>query len=154
MSYSLWLLVHLLGVIVWVGGMFFAHFALRPAAAELLQPAQRLPLLAATLGRFFKWVAWSIVLILVSGVAIMMLLVSNGARLGAHIHSMTIIGLIMIAIFWHIRFSVFKRLRTAVAAEDWPAGAVAMNRIRQLVLVNLVLGGITTVVVFVGRGWT
>ena len=154
MSYSLWLLVHLLGVIVWVGGMFFAHFALRPAAAELLQPPQRLPLLAETLGRFFKWVAWSIVLILVSGVAIMMLFLTNGGRLGAHIHIMTTIGLIMIAIFWHIRFSAFKRLREAVAAQNWPAGGIAMNRIRQLELVNLVLGTITTVVVFVGRGWT
>lgn len=154
MSYSLWLLVHLLGVIVWVGGMFFAHFALRPAAAELLQPPQRLPLLAATLGRFFKWVAFCILLILVSGIAIMMLFISNGGRLGAHIHIMTAIGLIMMAIFWHIRFAAFKRLRAAVAAQDWPAGGIAMNRIRQLVLVNLVLGVITTVVVFVGRGWT
>ena len=66
MSMKMALLAHLLGVIVWVGGMFFAHIALRPAAAELLQPAQRLPLLAGALGRFFKWVAWSIVLILVT----------------------------------------------------------------------------------------
>ncbi len=154
MSYSLWLLVHLLGVIIWVGGMFFAHFALRPAATLVLQAPQRLPLLAETLGRFFKWVAWSIVLILASGVAIMMLFISNGGRLGAHIHIMTGLGLIMMAVFGHIRFSAFKRLRTAVAAQDWPAGGVAMNRIRQLVLVNLVLGVIATVVVFVGRGWT
>ena len=153
MSYSLWLLVHLLGVIVWVGGMFFAHVALRPAAVEVLQPPQRLPLLAATLGRFFKWVAWSIVLILVSGVAIMMLFLANGGRLGAHIHVMTTLGLIMMAIFGHIRFAGFKRLRAAVASEDWPAGGAAMAQIRQLVLVNLVLGVITTVVVFVGRGW-
>jgi uncharacterized membrane protein len=154
MTYSLWLLVHLLGVIVWVGGMFFAHMALRPSAAELLQPPQRLPLVAATLGRFFTWVSVSIVLILVSGVAIMMLFLGNGGRLGPHIHAMTAIGLLMMAIFGHIRFASFKRLRTAVAAQDWPAGGAAMNRIRPLVLVNLVLGLITTVIVFVGRGWT
>ena len=154
MSYSLWLLVHLLGVIVWVGGMFFAHVALRPAAAELLQPPQRLPLLAAALGRFFKWVAVSIALILVSGVAIMMLFLGNGARLGPHIHAMTTLGLIMMLIFGHIRFAGFKRLLAAVAAQDWPAGGAAMAQIRRLVLVNLVLGLITTVIVFVGRGWT
>ena len=45
--------LHLLGVVVWVGGMFFAHMALRPAATELLEPPQRLPLLQATLMRFF-----------------------------------------------------------------------------------------------------
>ena len=46
-SYSIWLLVHLLGVIVWVGGMFFAHMALRPSAAEVLEP----PAAAALAGR-------------------------------------------------------------------------------------------------------
>ena len=154
MSYSLWLLVHLLGVIVWVGGMFFAHVALRPAAAEVLQPPQRLPLLAAALGRFFRWVAVSIALILVSGIAIMMLFLGNGARLGPHIHAMTTLGLIMMLIFGHIRFAGFKRLSAAVAAQDWPAGGAAMAQIRRLVLINLVLGLITTVIVFVGRGWT
>lgn len=154
MTYSLWLLVHLLGVIVWIGGMFFAHMALRPAAAETLQPPQRLPLLAATLGRFFTWVTISIVLILVSGVAIMMLFIGNGARLGAHIHAMSAIGVLMMLIFGHIRFAGFKRLQKAVAAQDWPAGGAAMGQIRQLVLVNLLLGLATTVIVFVGRGWT
>lgn len=154
MSYSLWLMVHLLGVIVWVGGMFFAHFALRPAAVEVLQPPQRLALLAAALGRFFKWVAISIALILISGVAIMMLFLGSGARLGPHIHAMTTLGLIMMLIFGHIRFAGFKRLLAAVAAQDWAAGAAAMAQIRRLVLVNLVLGLITTVIVFVGRGWT
>jgi len=153
-TYSLWLLVHLLGVIVWVGGMFFAHVALRPSAAELLQPPQRLPLLAATLGRFFIWVTVSIVLILVSGVAIMVLFASNGGRIGPHIHAMSAIGTLMMVIFGHIRFSAYKRLRVAVAAQDWPAGGAAMNLIRQLVFLNLVLGLVTTVIVFVGRGWT
>jgi len=153
-TYSLWLLVHLLGVIVWVGGMFFAHMALRPSAAELLQPPLRLPLLAATLGRFFTWVSVSILLILVSGVAIMVLFASNGGRMGPHIHAMSALGVLMMAIFGHIRLAAYRRLRAAVAAQDWPAGGAAMNQIRQLVLLNLVLGLITTVIVFVGRGWT
>ena len=48
--------VHLVAVSVWIGGMFFAHFCLRPAAFELLVPAQRLPLMVGALGRFFRWV--------------------------------------------------------------------------------------------------
>ncbi len=31
---SIAITLHLLGTIVWVGGMFFAHMALRPTAAE------------------------------------------------------------------------------------------------------------------------
>jgi uncharacterized membrane protein len=146
--------VHLLGVIVWVGGMFFAHMALRPAAAEVLQPPQRLPLLKAVLGRFFFWVAVSIALILVSGAAIMWIFASGGGRFGPHVHAMIALGLVMMAIFGHIRFAGFARLTRAVAAENWQAGGAAMAQIRQLVLVNLVLGLLTVVVVFLGRGWT
>ncbi|MEY3672815.1 MAG: hypothetical protein RI904_2472, partial [Pseudomonadota bacterium] len=34
--------LHLLAALVWVGGMFFAHNALRPMAASVLQPPERL----------------------------------------------------------------------------------------------------------------
>ena len=56
-------LLHILGVVIWVGGMFFAYVALRPAAVQTLSPAQRLPLWAATFDRFFPWV-WLCVLAL------------------------------------------------------------------------------------------
>ena len=64
MNFARWL--HVLGVVVWVGGMFFAHMALRPAALAL-PPPQRLPLLAATLTRFVAWAGVAVVLILGSG---------------------------------------------------------------------------------------
>ena len=151
MSMNLALLAHLLGVIVWVGGMFFAHIALRPAAAELLQPAQRLPLLAGVLGRFFKWVAWSIALILVSGIAVMVMIKGAGGRIGVHIHAMTALGILMMGIFFYIRFVPFKRWLLAVAVQDWQAGGAAMAQVRALVGINLVLGMGTTVIALVGR---
>ena len=61
------LALHLLAVIVWVGGMFFAHKALRPAAAGLQQPPERLPLLKGVLDHFFRWVWVAIIAILASG---------------------------------------------------------------------------------------
>ena len=151
MSTAIWTLLHLLGVIVWVGGMFFAHAALRPVVAELLQPPQRLPLLAGVLGRFFKWVAWSIVLILASGIAMMVQVKAGGGRLGPQIHTMAAMGVVMMVIFFNIRFGPFKRLLAAVAAQDWPAGGAAMGRVRLLVLVNLVLGMVTVVVALLGK---
>ena len=50
---ALLLFVHLVGVVVWVGGMVFAHFFLRPAVAAL-EPAVRLRLMHDVLGRFFR----------------------------------------------------------------------------------------------------
>jgi uncharacterized membrane protein len=122
--------------------MFFAHNALRPAAAALLQPQQRLPLLAATLGRFFKWVWLSAALILASGVYMMALL----GRPPLYVTLMAIIGIVMMLIFAHIFFAPNRRLQRAVAAQDWPAGGAAMAQIRTLVFVNLLLGLLTMVI--------
>ena len=36
--------LHLVAAVIWVGGMFFAYMALRPAAATVLEPPARLQL--------------------------------------------------------------------------------------------------------------
>lgn len=146
--HSFLLLLHLAGVVVWVGGMFFAQFCLRPVAALQLPPPQRLPLLAAVLGRFFTAVAVSIVAIVVSGFASM--LMTGFARAPVHWHVMSAIGLVMAAIFGVIYFLHFPRLKAGVAIQDWPAAGAAMNRIRLLVAANLILGGVTICVATLG----
>lgn len=132
------LFLHLFGVIVWVGGMFFAHFCLRPVAAAQLPPPQRLPLLAAVLGRFFGFVLPAIAAIFVSGIGAI-----HGARLAQlpiHWHLMMGLGLLMAIIFAVILGLFFPRLKAGVADQNWPAAAAAMNRIRQLVATNLLFG--------------
>jgi len=143
-------LLHVLGVVIWVGGMFFAYVTLRPAAAALLEPPQRLPLWQATLSRFFTWVWVAIGLILVS--SIWMLTALGGMKgAGAYVHAMLAIGVVMMLIFAHVFFSPYKRLTRAVQAKDWPAGGAALAQIRKLVGLNLILGLLTVVVAIVGR---
>lgn len=145
---SILLLLHLSGVIVWIGGMFFAQFCLRPVAAAQLPPAQRLPLLAAVLGRFFTAVAVSIVAILGTGFARMA--ATGFAQAPLHWHAMSGLGVLMAAIFGVIYFLHYPRLKAGVAAQDWPAAGAAMNRIRLLVATNLGLGALTVVVATLG----
>lgn len=141
-------LIHLLGVILWLGGMFFAHVCLRPVAAAQLPPPQRLPLLAAVLGRFFIAVAIAIVAILVSGFMLMSML--RGAPAPWHWLVMSGIGSAMTAIFLLIVLRFYPRLKAAVVAQAWPDGGKAMDSIRKLVLVNLILGIITVIVALLG----
>ena len=145
---SFLLLLHLAGVIVWVGGMFFAHFCLRPVATEQLPPPQRLPLLAGVLGRFFLAVAVSIVAILVSGFVIMG--IAGFGQAPIYWHVMETSGLLMTGIFCVIYFLHYPRLKAGVAAQDWPAAGAAMNRIRPLVATNLLLGALTIAVATLG----
>lgn len=142
------LFLHLAGVIVWVGGMFFAHFCLRPVVAEQLPSARRLHLLADVLGRFFVAVGLAVVLILLSGFA--SLKITGFAAAPLHWHVMSGLGLLMAGIFAVIYFRFYPRLRDGVVAEDWPAAGAAMNRIRQLVAGNLLLGGLTLMVATLG----
>jgi len=148
--YSALLFVHLLGVVVWVGGMFVLLFAVRPAAAAQLPPPQRVPLLATALGRFFFWVSLAIIAILGSGIA---LILGAGGFANAHfsVHLMFAIGVAMMAIYLLIRFAVFPRLQSAVAAADLPLAAAKLDTIRKLIAINLALGIVTTAVATIGR---
>lgn len=145
---SVLLLLHLAGAIVWIGGMFFAHFCLRPVAATRLPPPQRLPLLAGVLGRFFVAVFVAIATLFASGLASMVAVGFGSAPL--HWHVMMGIGTVMAAIFAVLYFGHYPRLEAAVAARDWPAGAAAMDRIRALVATNLALGTATVAIATLG----
>src|SRR3974390_3477907 len=95
---SLALILHILGAVVWVGGMFAAYVCLRPAAGAL-EPPQRLLLWRRFFAKFFPWVWVSLLLLLGSGY--WMLLTTFGGFKGAplYIHVMQGIGWVMIALF-------------------------------------------------------
>ena len=148
MLYNLLKLVHLLSIIVWIGGMVFAHFFLRPAAQALEAPA-RVRLMHAVLERFFTAVAVAIVAVLGSGLWMIGRVAKQTVQSGGSFSMplawtlMATLGLVMVAIFGHIRFALFRRLQRAVALSDWAAGGQALGSIRTWVGVNLALGAIT-----------
>lgn len=145
MIYATLKTLHVLAIVVWIGGMVFAHFFLRPALAQL-EPPVRLRLMHEVLGRFFKAVLLASLLTLVSGVWMLGRVAKQVVQSGGSFEMplawtvMAIGGLFMVAIFMHIRFALYKRLDQAVAASDWPAGAAALGQIRLWVSVNLGLG--------------
>jgi uncharacterized membrane protein len=141
------LFLHLLSDVIWIGGMFLAYVAVRPAAVEVLEPPQRLRLWTGIFRRFFPWVWAAVLLILGSG---FMMMGQMGA-VRAYVIVMTAIGIIMSVIFLHIYFAPFGRLKRAVAGEDWKAGGAALNQIRVLVGTNLALGLINIAVGVLGR---
>ena len=143
------LLFHLLGIVVWVGGMFFAYMALRPVAAAVLEPPQRLRLWAGVFGKFFPWVWLSIAMILVSGLYMWMLM--GGASAPLYTLAMLVLGVGMMLIFAHVFFAPYKKLKRAVAQEAWSQGAAALGQIRMLIGINLTIGLVTLVVVMVGQ---
>ena len=151
MTEHLLTLLHVLASVVWVGGMFFAHQCLRPAAIATLDPPQRLALWRAVFGRFFPWVWAAVIVLILSGQALI-LQMGGMAAVPLHVHVMVGIGYIMAAIYAYLYFLPFAAMKRSVAAGDWPAAGAALNRIRMLVGTNLTLGLITIAVVFVLPG--
>lgn len=153
MSYSAFKLIHLLAVILWVGGMLFAHCFLRPAAAQL-EPPQRLRLMQAVLGPFLNAVLAAIVLILATGAAMIGQDAAQASSTGGAFFMprgwtvMAAGGLVMTVIYGYIRAVLYPRLRAAVAASEWPRGGQAMAGIRRWVGVNLLLGLASITAVF------
>jgi len=146
---NLLVFLHIAGVVVWVGGMFFAHQCLRPVAAQQLQPPQRLPLWVGVFARFFPWVWVAVALILASGLAMMLQVGFRHAPLNWHL--MFGLGLAMMLIFAHVFFAPFARLKRHVARQQWQEAGAALNQIRQMVGINLILGFLTIALAALGR---
>jgi uncharacterized membrane protein len=137
--YTLTLFLHLAASILWMGGMFFMLWCLRPVALTL-QPPVRVQLMVETLARFFRVVALAIAVLLVTGALMLASRGMKGAPAGQHL--MLGIGLLMFALFGHIFFGPFRKLRAAADAQDWPAAALQMRRMHPFVVANFVLGWI------------
>ena len=144
-------LLHVIAVVIWVGGMFFAYMALRPVAASLLEPPQRLPLWVGVFGRFFPWVWVSIGVILATGLWMIFAVLGGMGAVALYVHAMFGLGLLMMLIFLHVFFASYGRLKRAVAAQDWPAGGKALAQIRMLVGINTLIGLLTIAVGAGGR---
>lgn len=142
-------LVHLLAVLIWVGGMFFAHMVLRPAAAETLDPPQRLKLMEAVFHRFFTWVWGAIGAILATGFYLIYLY-GGFANLALHVHIMLTLGLAMVAIFGYIFFVCYVPFSAHVAKQHWKEAGEILATIRKLVALNLVLGLLIVCAVAIG----
>lgn len=149
---SVALIVHALSAVVWVGGMFFAHQVLRPAAISL-DAGPRLVLWVGVLERFFAWVFAAIVLLLASGYGMVFIVFSGFAGLPLYVDLMQGTGILMMLLFFHLYFAPWRRFRAAVTREDWREGGRQLGQIRLIVTINLLLGLVTVAFGASGRYW-
>lgn len=146
---SLFHTLHVLAVIIWIGGMFFAHMVLRPTALELLEPPLRLQFWRRIFSRFFVWVWVAVTAIPITGGVLFAQVGFAGAPI--HWHIMLTIGTLMVALFVLIAGVLYPRLVKRVEEQNWPQAGALLNRIRLIVTTNLVLGLITVIVATLGR---
>lgn len=146
---TLFKLIHLLAVIIWIGGMFFTYMVLRPAAVEVLQPPERLRLWDNVFRRFFNWVWGAIGAILATGFY-MIYLYGGMAHVQFYNHIMLALGLTMTAVYCYVFFAYYVPFNLHVAKERWKEAGEIMGKIRKLVALNLTLGLLTVTEAAIG----
>lgn len=144
--------LHVLAVVIWVGGMFFAFMAQRPAALGL-EPPDRLPLWSRTFARFFPWVWASVILLPVTGYYMIARMGGFGA-VGMYVNIMQGLGILMIMIFLHVFFAPYRRLKKALAAGDIPGAGKQLATIRKLIALNLSIGLVLITIVELAKNWS
>jgi uncharacterized membrane protein len=142
-------LLHLAAAVVWLGGMTFMLWMLRPVAIAQLQPPLRIALLTGVMERFFKTVWISIAVLAVTGLYTVATVGMKAAPLGWHL--MLGLGLLMFAIFGHLFFGPWRKLKQATAAADWPLAGRQLARMHPWVWANCVLGWVAVAAVMLLR---
>lgn len=147
------LAAHMLGAAIWVGGMFAAYMCLRPAAGPLEAP-HRLALWRRFFQKFFPWVWASVVLLLASGYWMLFTAGFGGFNAAPlYINLMQAIGWFMILLYSALFHGPWLKFKRAVDDEDWPMAGSQLNRIRQIIAINLPLGLIVVIIGGTGRYW-
>ncbi len=147
---ALALTLHLLAALIWVGGMFFAYQCLRPVAADLLEAPQRLLLWNQVFAKFFIWVWLAVATLIATGHG-MIALYGGMAAIGKHVHMMLGLGYLMIGLFMHVYFALYRKFQRLVETKAWPEAGDVLNKMRKLIGLNLVLGLLTVSIASGGR---
>lgn len=135
---DLLLVFHVLGAVLWVGGMYFALMVLRPSLVVLPAP-QRLELHRQVFRRFFLLIWHVMPIMLVTGFAMVFAVYGGFGGVRWNVHLMMLLGLVMSAIFVALFFGPWAALRSS-------GDPAQLDRIRLLIQVNLALGLIVVVV--------
>lgn len=142
--------VHGMAAVAWVGGIFFAYMALRPAANKTLEPPMRARLWQSAYTHFFPWVWVMIGLLLVTGYVDFFTRLGGFDNGSLYLQLMHGIGLFMVAAFAYLYFGLYRRLTAAVAAGDTSQAATVMAKMRPVMATNLTLGLIVTAIGIAG----
>ena len=143
MNYVVWLVtaIHLLSVVLWVGGMAFLLLTLR-AGIGAIDPSARLVLQGAVYRRFFRTIWQVMPMAVVSGLLLLILLYSH-QKMPWEVMVMQTGGILMAALFIGMVLVPNKRFQAKLAAGTATAADAAP--VRRLLWITLGIGAIILV---------
>ncbi|MCG0994239.1 hypothetical protein LHT11_03355 [Acetobacter indonesiensis] len=142
--WSLILALHIISIVVWIGGAAYATIILRPSLS-LLDATQRNSVHLQTLGRFFRMLMHVIPTVLITG---WLMIIHEGGFAHAPwtTNVMQLLGLIMAGLFVRVQMGPYQKARRAIRPQ--PA---TFDSIRNQILVIVALGLLTILVAALGH---
>ncbi len=145
---------HILGAIVWVGGMIAVRFAVHPAMSNISDPSVRLARTLEVTGRLFVLVAPFLAIIIVTGLLMATMFGFRGqTNLSLVVHLKEVIWLIMTlnyALMVYLRFKAQNRF----LVMDLKGAADTLSPIARFLLpLNIFLGVLALYFGLVLRGF-
>lgn len=142
--------IHVIAVIVWLGGLFLLAVMLGPTAREV-DSAASASLWHRLLSRFFVWGSISLAIAVASGIAIVQLRFDGFSGIPAVHRWNMIVGLPAIALFSYAQIGPWRACRRAIAEGDWIAVEHSGSRIRTLFGIVVTLGLVASAASAAGR---
>jgi len=145
--------MHVLTAVIWVGGLFFAYFVLRPVAAGMLETHDRLNLWRKVLKRFFLVVWISVIILFSTGYWMTLSLFGDVVHVPHYISVMQVLGILMVLIFFYVYFSTYQRLQKHLMIDNYGPASKILGEMRRFFGINLFLGVIVILVASSGQYW-
>jgi uncharacterized membrane protein len=143
------IILHLIAINVWIGGMFFLVMVLGRAISTLEQ-VQQLTVWAAVLKYFFFWVWLAVLILLSTGIAMLVYRFHEFMNAPTYVLVMACLGVLMMLIFSLMYFVFYQKFKHAIQEQAVEIARANLRVIRTLGFVNMTLG--LCVVIAIGGG--
>jgi uncharacterized membrane protein len=137
--------VHILAVIIWLGGLFLLCVVLTPSVRNL-DLTTAVPLWHGVLSRFLVWGWIGLALILATGIAMMLIEFGGFANIPNFHRANMAIGIPAIALYGYLYFAPWKRFRRAATSNDLTGAKGQIKQVQALMATVLALGLLASIV--------
>lgn len=150
---SLFVFVHVLSAVLWVGGMVALRFALHPNLSIVENGKQRLALALSVMGKFFKIISIFIAILVMTGVFMVLAMDFKTMGLGGFVHAKEGIWTVMTINFIYMNIVRNKAQKLFDSGEIEQAKQRASIISARLIPINILLGIIAIYLGVILRGW-
>lgn len=148
----IWIFIHVLSAIIWIGGMIMMRFAVMPSLALIEDEKVRIAKTIRIFQSFFKMVSVSIVLIFISAI---FMIVGFGFK-GTELYSVVVVKeaiLVVMTIAFIFAYMQINKAQKKFVSGDMNGAKNYISKVKLAILVNLPLSIVVVVLGITLRGF-